>query len=84
MEKLTLNKWGNSQGIRIPAKLLQQLQWTNAKSFNAEISEDHQLILSVAEDQDDGSLAYLFKEYEDDGIREPLIDFGESMGEEAW
>jgi len=25
---------------------------------------------------DDGSLAYLFKGFTDDGIREPIVDFG--------
>ena len=29
-----------------------------------------------AKTDDDGSLAYLFKEYSDDGIREPVINFG--------
>jgi hypothetical protein len=33
---------------------------------------------------DDGSLAYLFKDYVDDGIREPLVDFGEAVGNERW
>jgi hypothetical protein len=33
---------------------------------------------------DDGSLAYLFKGYTDDGIREPLVDFGEAIGNEQW
>jgi hypothetical protein len=33
---------------------------------------------------DDGSLAYLFKDYTDDGIREPLVDFGEAVGNEQW
>ncbi|MDR2470885.1 MAG: hypothetical protein LBD09_02090 [Treponema sp.] len=33
---------------------------------------------------DDGSLAYLFKGYSDDGIREPLVDFGEAVGNERW
>jgi hypothetical protein len=32
----------------------------------------------------DGSLAYLFKGYADDGIREPLVDFGEAVGNEQW
>jgi hypothetical protein len=31
---------------------------------------------------DDGSLTYLFKDYADDGIREPLVDFGEAVGNE--
>ena len=33
---------------------------------------------------DDGSLAYLFKDYIDDGIREPIIDFGNAIGNEQW
>jgi hypothetical protein len=33
---------------------------------------------------DDGSLAYLFKGYMDDGIREPVVDFGEAVGNEQW
>jgi hypothetical protein len=33
---------------------------------------------------DDGSLAYLFKDYIDDGIREPIIDFGGAVGNEKW
>lgn len=28
----------------------------------------------------DGSLAFLFKDYKDDGIHEDLIDFGEAIG----
>jgi hypothetical protein len=31
---------------------------------------------------DDGTLAALFKNYVDDGLREPLIDFGEAVGNE--
>jgi hypothetical protein len=34
--------------------------------------------------QDDGSLAYLFRGYTDDGIREPVVDFGEAVGNEHW
>ena len=37
-----------------------------------------------AEAADDGSLAYLFKDYTDDGVREPLVDFGEAVGNEQW
>jgi len=33
---------------------------------------------------DDGSLAYLFKDYVDDGIREPIADFGSAVGNEQW
>jgi len=33
---------------------------------------------------DDGSLEYLFRNYVDDGIREPIIDFGQAVGNEQW
>jgi hypothetical protein len=33
---------------------------------------------------DDGSLAYLFRNYADDGVREPLVDFGKAVGNEKW
>jgi len=33
---------------------------------------------------DDGSLAYLFRDYVDDGIREPVVDFGSAVGNEQW
>jgi hypothetical protein len=42
--------------------------------------DSHQPAKSI----DDGSLAYLFKDYVDDGIREPIIDFGEAVGNEQW
>jgi hypothetical protein len=33
---------------------------------------------------DDGSLAYLFRDYLDDDIREPIVNFGEAVGNEKW
>jgi len=33
---------------------------------------------------DDGSLVYLFRDYVDDGIREPIVDFGKAIGNEQW
>jgi hypothetical protein len=39
---------------------------------------------SVKPPADDGSLAYLFRDYVDDGIREPIVDFGNAVGNEQW
>jgi len=33
---------------------------------------------------DDGSLDFLFRDYIDDGIREPIINFGRAVGNEQW
>ena len=35
-------------------------------------------------DEDDGSLDFLFKDYKDDGIREPVVNFGKAVGNEQW
>jgi len=40
--------------------------------------------LSPVKSTDDGSLAYLFRDYIDDGIREPIVDFGGAVGNEQW
>ena len=37
-------------------------------------------VYSPVKSTDDGSLEYLFKDYIDDGIREPLVDFGKAVG----
>ena len=34
--------------------------------------------------EDDGSLDFIFKDYIDDGIREPIINFGKAIGNERW
>jgi hypothetical protein len=34
--------------------------------------------------EDDGSLDFLFKDYTDDCIREPVVDFGRAVGNEQW
>ena len=34
--------------------------------------------------EDDGSLGFLFKDYIDDGLREPIINFGTAVGNEQW
>ncbi|GHT64923.1 hypothetical protein FACS1894110_05600 [Spirochaetia bacterium] len=39
---------------------------------------------SPTQASDNGSLAYLFRNYHDDNIREPIIDFGEAVGNEKW
>jgi len=34
--------------------------------------------------EDDGSLDFIFKNYIDDDIREPIINFGKAVGNEQW
>ena len=77
----TIQKWGNSQGIRIPKIILDTVNW----------SEDEQIMIVV----DNGKIVMekaktkrknikeLFENYK--GEYEPTeIDWGEPKGEEIW
>ena len=80
---VNINQWGNSKAIRLRSEILESAGLMNAQKLNVEVS-DGKIVLTLAEQEDDGSLSYLFRDYVDDGIREPIIDFGESMGNELW
>lgn len=76
----TIQKWGNSQGIRIPKILLDIVQWR----------EDEQLILSADKDkiiiekaEPRKNIMELFADF--DGEYVPIdMDWGEPVGEEVW
>ncbi|MDR2942773.1 MAG: hypothetical protein LBV17_09310 [Treponema sp.] len=61
----------------------------NSKELGAPIKECEVIVnfpdvFKSVKTIDDGSLAYLFKDYVDDGIREPIVDFGSAVGNEQW
>lgn len=76
----TIQKWGNSQGIRIPKFMLDAVQW----------SEDEQLVLSVDKDkiiiekaEPRKNIKELFADFEGDYT--PVeMDWGQPVGEEIW
>jgi hypothetical protein len=49
-------------------------------NFIKNIEEKH----AIDGRDDDGTIEYLFRNYVDDHIREPLVDFGEAVGNEKW
>ena len=77
--KTTIQKWGNSQGIRIPKFMLDAVQW----------SDDEQLVLSVDKNkiiiekaEPRKNIMELFADY--DGEYVPVdIDWGQPVGEEV-
>lgn len=77
---ITIQKWGNSQGIRIPKSLLDAVQW----------SDDEQLVLSVDKDKiiiekakSRKNIMELFADF--DGEYVPIeMDWGQPVGEEIW
>jgi Growth regulator len=79
-----IKPWGNSQGIRLGKNIMEQAGWKTEDEIHFDVLEGNKIMLRLAQPKDDGSLAFLFKGFKDDGIREKLIDFGESVGNEVF
>ena len=78
----TIQKWGNSQGIRIPKILLETVNWNENEKIVI-LVEDDKLIIEKAKDKRRKNIKELFENYE--GEYEPIeIDWGTPEGEEIW
>ena len=87
----TIQKWGNSQGIRIPKMVLDSVNWSEILD-SVNWSENEQIIIIVdngklviekAKEHKRKNIKELFKDYKED--YKPIeIDWGEPKGEEIW
>lgn len=75
-----IQKWGNSQGIRIPKLLLESLHWSEDEELTIS-TENDKLVLTKASKRK--NIKELFENFE--GNYEPVeIDWGKPVGEEVW
>ena len=78
----TIQKWGNSQGVRIPKVLLDSIKWSENEEITI-IVDNGKLIIEKAKEHKRKNIKELFKDYK--GEYEPVkIDWGEPKGEEIW
>ena len=78
----TIQKWGNSQGIRIPKMLLDSVNWSENEQITIKV-DNGKLIIEKTKDRKRKNIKELFKNYK--GNYEPeKIDWGEPKGEEIW
>ncbi len=78
----TIQKWGNSQGVRIPKILLDTVKWSENEEIEIN-AEDGKLIIEKAKEHKRKNIKELFKDYK--GDYEPIeIDWGETKGGEIW
>lgn len=81
MSVMRIQKWGNSQGIRIPKGILNDLKWQSDENVEI-IAEDDNIIIKKAIN-DEKNIDILFANYE--GTYEPVnIDWGHPQGKEIW
>ena len=77
----TIQKWGNSQGIRLPKTILDTVKWTENEKIIL-VVENEKIIMEKAKKKRK-NIKELFADYE--GEYEPIeIEWGEAKGEEIW
>ena len=77
----TIQKWGNSQGIRIPKIILDSVNWEENEKIII-IVEDGRLIMEKAEKKRK-NIKELFANY-NEKYKPEEIDWGKPEGEEIW
>ena len=83
MEIATIQKWGNSQGIRIPKYLLNSLQWKQGEKITVTI-EDKKLIMEQVPISRHKNIKELFQDFHSENYNPSEIDWGKNVGEELW
>ena len=83
-EATVISQWGNSKGIRIPVEVLKKAQIDLNDKLFFEVDENKRIILTKTPTPKQGTLEYLFKDYDGDKFQAELVDLGESMGNEKW
>ena len=77
----TIQKWGNSQGVRIPKILLDTVKWKENEQIVIVVDND-KLIIEKAKNKRK-NIKELFADYK--GEYEPTeIDWGNPEGKEIW
>ena len=79
---VTIQKWGNSQGIRIPKYILDELTWSENETVDLTVEGGKIIIERAVFDQRPGIMD-LFEGYKDKYEPEN-IDWGDPSGREVW
>ena len=78
-----IQKWGNSQGVRIPKVILDSVNWSENEKIVI-IADNGKLVIEKAkEEHKRKNIKELFKDYKEDYT--PVeIDWGKPEGDEIW
>lgn len=83
METTTIQKWGNSHGIRIPQNLLNSLKWQKGEKITMSI-EGNRLLIEQAPISRHKNIKELFKGFNIANYMPQEIDWGKPTGGELW
>lgn len=80
MPTTNLQKWGNSQGIRIPKLIIDAVNWKDNEELTLDVRDDE---LVIRKAQERKSIEELFKDFDGEYTAEE-IDWGKPVGKELW
>jgi len=83
-EATVISQWGNSKGIRVPVEILRKAQVDLNDKLFFEVDDDKRIILTKAPTPKQGTLEYLFKDYDGGKFQTELAPLGEPKGNEKW
>ncbi len=78
----TIQKWGNSQGIRIPKAFLEALGMMENDLVELTRVDDN-IVIKKVKKQNDLTLDDIFKDYDGESAAEKF-DWGSPVGKEVW
>ncbi|VUC64686.1 antitoxin ChpS [Macrococcoides caseolyticum] len=76
----TLKKWGNSQGLRLPQKIINSLNMKENQKILISIEGD--TLVLKPQTAKPKNIHELFSNWKDDGIRSEEMNWGSAEGEE--
>lgn len=76
-----IQKWGNSQGIRLPKHILDAVKWQPDEQITIEAKEGKVILQKAVAERK--NIKELFADY-DGKYEKPDIDWGDSVGKEIW
>lgn len=78
----TIQKWGNSQGIRIPKAFLEALGMSENDVVELD-RVDNNIVIRKVKKRTELTLDDIFKDYNDEDMAEKF-DWGAPVGKEVW
>jgi len=79
-----VSQWGNSKGIRVPVEILRKAQVDLNDKLFFEVDDCKRIILAKNPTPKQGTLEYLFKDYNGGRFQTELANLGEPKGNEKW
>ncbi|MGL9947613.1 PemI family protein [Enterococcus sp. DIV1375a] len=87
MAMLSIKKWGNSNGLRLPKSVMEYLQIhteDKVKITQEESNGKKRLIIEAVDSDNDLTIEQLFENYTEDKVHVTIQDLGNAVGNEKW